>query len=304
VASEVAVPAQVLQITPASTSDEIGKLQDAGLVNRTVMPDEDQGRALADVLEQDLGGSAGRRVNLGVESNTYGTGLADSFTRAWKAKQGLIGKRIGFGPKEKSYRPTAAELVSGDPDAWALFTFAPAYPELSRALLDTGRWSADRTYVTDALAQPDLPKLAGVEATEGLRGTAPGSPDDNPATAAFDKLYSSSPGPKPQTFDAQAFDAAILCYLSAVGAGKAEGPSMAKIVRRISGPPGRVYTWEQLPRAVEALAGGEDIDYEGASGPIDLNGAGDATAGAYDLYRYQDGKITVYDQVIVPKRAA
>ena len=303
VATEVAIPAHVLQITPASTSDEIGKLQDAGLVSRTVMPDDEQGRALADVLEQDLGGSSGRRVNLGVESNAYGTGLADSFTRAWKAKQGLIGKRVGFGPKEKSYRPAASALVSGDPDAWALFTFAPPYPALSRALLDTGHWSADKTYVTDALAQPDLPKLAGAEATEGLRGTAPGSPDDNPATAAFDRLYSSSPGPKPQTFDAQAFDAAILCYLSAVGAGKTDGPSMAKVERGISGPPGRVYTWQQLPRAVAALAGGEDIDYEGASGPIDLNGAGDATAGAYDLYRYQDGRITVYDQVIVPKSA-
>ena len=78
---------------------------------------------------------------------------------------------------------------------------------------------------------------------------------------------------------------------------------MAKVERGISGAPGRVYTWQQLPRAVEALAGGEDIDYEGASGPIDLNGAGDATAGAYDLYRYQDGRITVYDQVIVPKSA-
>lgn len=304
VASEVAIPGQVLQISPASTSDEIGKLQDAGLVNRTVMPDAYQGRALADVLEQDLGGSAGRRVNLGVENGTYGSGLADAFTRAWHAKQGLIGKRVGFGARDKSYADPARQMVSGNPDAWVVFSFAPAYQRFSRALLDTGRWSAGKTYVTDALALSNLPKLAGAEATEGLRGTAPGSPDDNPATAAFDKLYSSSPGAKPQTFDAQAFDAVMLCYLSAVKAGKADGVSMAKVVRGISAPPGSAYTWQQLPRAIQALARGEEIDYEGASGPIDLNGAGDATAGAYDLYRYQDGRITVYDQVIVPKAGA
>ena len=51
-----------------------------------------------------------------------------------------------------------------------------------------------------------------------------------------------------------------------------------------------------------ALQNGDDIDYEGASGPIDMDRAGDATAGVYDLFRFRDGKIWLFDEVQVPRR--
>ena len=38
-------------------------------------------------------------------------------------------------------------------------------------------------------------------------------------------------------------------------------------------PRGDQYTWEELPEAIEALQNGDDIDYQGASGPIDLDEA-------------------------------
>ena len=43
------------------------------------------------------------------------------------------------------------------------------------------------------------------------------------------------------------------------------------------------------PTAIEALQNGDDIDYEGASGSIDMDDAGDATAGVYDTYEFTDG---------------
>ena len=48
-------------------------------------------------------------------------------------------------------------------------------------------------------------------------------------------------------------------------------------------PGGDEYSWEELPDAIEALQDGDDIDYTGASGPIDMNIDGDATAGVFDL---------------------
>jgi hypothetical protein len=75
---------------------------------------------------------------------------------------------------------------------------------------------------------------------------------------------------------------------------------MAAEVRDISAPPGTRYTWEQLPAAIRALAAGDDIDYEGASGPIDMDDAGDASAGFFDLFRFQDGKIKLFGDAQVP----
>ena len=50
---------------------------------------------------------------------------------------------------------------------------------------------------------------------------------------------------------------------------------MAKELADLSAPGGDKYTWEQLPDAITALEDGNDIDYEGASGPINLNEDGD-----------------------------
>ena len=139
----------------------------------------------------------------------------------------------------------------------------------------------------------------GRDATEGMRGTAPGSPDKGAAAEAFDKAYTAAGGPDRQTFDAQNFDATILCYLSAVAAGSTDGKEMAAKLQDVSGPGGTKYTFEQLPDAIKALQNGDDINYEGASGPLDLNDQGDPTSGVYDIYRYKDGKIDVYDELPV-----
>src|ERR671923_108296 len=101
--------------------------------------------------------------------------------------------------------------------------------------------------------------------------TAPGVPDKDQSSQAFDDLWNQSniePDVDRQTFDAQNFDAVILCYLAAVAAGSTEGTDMAGVVQDISAPPGDPYTWEELPEAVKALENGDDIDYQGASGAI------------------------------------
>jgi branched-chain amino acid transport system substrate-binding protein len=40
---------------------------------------------------------------------------------------------------------------------------------------------------------------------------------------------------------------------------------------------------------VDTLNRGEEIDYDGLSGPIDLDEAGDPTAGTYGVYSFRGG---------------
>ena len=50
--------------------------------------------------------------------------------------------------------------------------------------------------------------------------------------------------------------------------------------------------------AIAALQAGEDIDFEGVSGPLDLDDNGDPPIGFYDLYAYDDqGKFEVTGKV-------
>ena len=92
----------------------------------------------------------------------------------------------------------------------------------------------------------------------------------------------------------------MLCYLAAVGAGSTEGAEMADVVREISAAPGQQYTFEELPDLIEALQNGDDVDYEGASGSIEMDDTGDATAGVYDTYEFaSDGTPEVVGEVPV-----
>jgi ABC-type branched-subunit amino acid transport system substrate-binding protein len=295
----------VLQISPASTSDEITGLDDPdGLMNRTSPPDAFQGPTLADYMEQALGGAEGVTVNVGARNDAYGTGLVDTFGAAWEDKGGTIGEEVIYDPEQPSYDSEAEQITSGNPDAVAIFDFPETYDKVGPALVRTGNFDASKAFMTDGLADSGLPKTAGPEATEGARGTAPGAPDKGSPTDQFDQAYTSFP-PKDverQTFDAQNFDAVILCYLAAVAAGSTDGTDMAAEVREISGPPGDEYTYLTLSDAIKALEDGNDIDYNGASGQIDMDEAGDATSGVYDVYRYKNEALEVFDELPVAEK--
>lgn len=301
VAESVTIGEGVLLISPASTSDGLSDLDDDGLVNRTVTPDSRQGPVLVEVIDRELGGVRGKVVNVGARDDAYGNGLLESFTSAWKAAGGEVGQALVYDPNLPQYGSVAARLVEGDPDAYLIFDFPQTFGQLGPALARTGQFDPERAFTSDGLAVTDLPALAGDEATEGLRGTAPASSYNRGAAAAFDELFAHGGGPERQTFDAQNFDAVILCYLAAVAAASTNGADMAAQVRTISAPGGARFSWRELPKAIEALQNGEDIDYEGASGPIDMDDAGDATAGAYDLFTFEDGEIEVFGQVPIPR---
>ena len=300
-AQSVSIPDGILQISPASTSDEITALDDDGLINRTSPPDIFQGPTLADAIAEDLGSADGKVANIGARNDSYGTGLAGTFTEAWEAQGGTIGQEVIYDPEQPSYNSEAAQITEGNPDAIVIIDFPETFVKVGPALQRTGNWDPTKGWFTDGLASSDVPADVDAAIIEGMRGTAPGAPDKEEAATAFETLYLGS-DPKDverQTFDAQQFDATILCYLAAVSAGSTDGQEMADALVDITAPGGEELTWQQLPDMIEALQNGDDIDYVGASGSIDLDENGDATAGVYDIYSFKGGELTIIDEVAV-----
>lgn len=300
-AESVAIPEEVALVSPASTSDEITGLEDDGLVNRTAPPDSFQGPTLATYVADQLGGAEGKTINIGARNDAYGNGLADTFSAAWEEMGGEIGATEIYDTKLPNYDTEASAIVGGNPDGIVIIDFPETYNKVGPALVRTGDFDPGKAFVTDGLISGDLAKSAGADAVDGLRGTAPGVPDDDEAAKAFDDAYADYE-PKDverMTFDAQNFDAVVLCYLAAVAAGSTEGADIAETIRDVSAPGGDQYTWQELPDAIEALQNGEDIDYQGASGAIDMNESGDATAGVYDIYEFKNGAPEAVDETEV-----
>jgi hypothetical protein len=126
------------------------------------------------------------------------------------------------------------------------------------------------------------------------------------ATSAFVQDFESASPRKVKLapYAAQQFDATILCYLAAVAAGSTDGQKMADELIDITAPGGTEYSWQQLPDAIKALEDGKDIDYTGASGPLDMDVHGNPTDGVYDVYQYAPGGLKVIGEVSVSKNPA
>jgi ABC-type branched-subunit amino acid transport system substrate-binding protein len=287
-AESVAVPEESLIISPSATAIELTELDDDGLVNRTPPADNLQGPVLAQAISDAIGGAEGKTLNIGARNDAYGTGFADAVSAAWEELGGTVGETVVYDTKLPSYDTEAEQIVGGNPDAIAIVDFPETYNKVGPALVRAG-FDPKIGFITDGLATSGLPD-AGAEATVGLRGTAPGTPEEGEASEAFDQLFTESEPTdvERQTYDGQNFDAVILCYLAAVAAGSTEGADMAEVLQDVTGPPGDKYTWEQLPEAIEALQNGDDIDYVGAAGEIDLDENGDPTTGVYDTYEVTD----------------
>lgn len=300
VGRSVAARQQIPLISPSSTSPEITELPDDGYVFRTAPSDALQGKVLADAVEEDLGGTDGV-ISVAARNDPYGEGIATEFAAAWEEKGGTTtGDPVLYDVELSSYNSEADQIVADNPDAFVIIDFEEPYNAVGAALARTGDFDATTLWTADGLAFEDgIPGSIPADSLNGAQGTRPSTPEDTETAQAFDDLYTDAPGPKARgTFDAQNFDAVTLCVLGAVAAGSNEGPDIAEQIAEVSGPPGDQYDFTQLPEAIEALQAGDDIDFEGASGPMDLDENGDPAIGFYEIYSYDDkGKFTVEDSV-------
>ncbi len=294
VAENVTVDAGVPLISPSATSPEVTGLEDNGLVARTPPSDALQGKVLAQVLGEAIGATS--TVNTGGRNDAYGTALVEEFTKAWEAGGGKVGVNVPYNPEATSLDSEAAKLAAGNPAAWVIIDFPDSWQKMGPALLRTGKWDPAKTWTADGLRSNDLPTKAGEKVTEGMQGTVPTSLDA-PAGKAFDALWKAQVKKDRQTYDAQMFDAVVLYGLAAVRAGSTDGTEIAGKLAEVSGAPGTKYTFEQLGDALKAVKAGEDIDYEGASGPIDLDANGDPASASYGKWVYQGGKLVDSDEV-------
>jgi branched-chain amino acid transport system substrate-binding protein len=299
-ARSVTIREGVMLISPASTADQLTGLDDDGLFARTAPPDALQGKALADRMDRVLGGLEGKTVNIGARNDLYGTGFANSLQAELEGRGATIGEAVIYDPEQPSYNSEAAQITSGNPDAFVIIDFPETYAKVGPALVRTGNWEPTKSFFTDGLASTDLVAGVGREATEGMIGSAPGTLSGQ-SLDAFDKLYNDAPGPARNLFDSTNFDAVMLCYLGAVAAGSTDGAEIADSIVDVTGPGGTKYSWEQLPEAVEALENGDDIDYEGASGPINWDENGDLSEYVYDISEFKNGKLVKLDTVQVSR---
>jgi ABC-type branched-subunit amino acid transport system substrate-binding protein len=302
VGKSVASREEVPIVSPSSTSVAVTALDDKGFVSRTAPPDSLQARVLAEKMGARIGKD--KTVSLAARNDSYGQGFADEFKKSWEAGGGRILGPVLYDPEASSYDSEASRIVGGNPDAYVIIDFPETYAKVGPALVRTGNFDPTKLFVTDGLASETIPEDKGVEANtlDGASGTRPGTPTKGEPAAPFGELYTQASGPKERgTFDAQNFDAVLLCGLAAVAAGSKEGRDISENLVKVSGPPGDKYNYLQLADALKALRDGKDIDFEGVTGPLDLDDKGDPVAATYEFWAYKDKTLEVEEQFFARK---
>jgi branched-chain amino acid transport system substrate-binding protein len=132
---------------------------------------------------------------------------------------------------------------------------------------------------------------------EGTGSSAPTGPAYSTYAAAFNAKYGRKADPG--TFSANVYDATYIVALAIQQAGKAEGPSIQAAMRTVADPPGMIVGPGQWAAALAAIKAGTKVNYDGASGPVDLDGNGDVVA-PYDIWKVQGGAITVVEKSVSP----
>jgi branched-chain amino acid transport system substrate-binding protein len=138
---------------------------------------------------------------------------------------------------------------------------------------------------------PEFFDLVGAQQLEGTLTEVPSadqSTDSFKAWAArYSAVYDDDPG---GAYQANSYDGVIIMALAMQLAGEANGSAINDNYVAVANPPGKqVYSFEE---AMTALAAGEEINYEGISGPCDFAEDGNVT-GSYVSEIAKSGKWTV-----------
>ena len=271
IANNTAVPNGVVMVSPSATSPALSTIEDKGFFFRTAPSDARQGQVLADVLN-----SRGiSNVAVTYTNNDYGKGLAESFIAAFKASGGTVEINAAHEDGKGDYSAEVGALAaSGSAHLVVLGYLDQGGKGIIQTSLDTGAF--DAFVLADGMIGQSLIDSIG-EGLNGAIGTLPGS--ESEGAKMFLDVASAGGVDGDGPFRAESYDAAALIALAIQAGGSADRSSIQANMLAVANAPGEQILPGQLGKALQILADGGEVDYQGATN-VELIGPGEA-AGSY-----------------------
>lgn len=279
------IGANVVQFSPANTSADFTNYPDKGLYWRTAPSDVLQGEVLGNLIANDGNATLG----LIVLNDAYGTGLAKYVGDAFTAAGGKVVAQSLFNEGDPNFSAQIAEVTAAAPDAIAIISFDQA-KIITPALVGKG-FPGNKLYFVDGnITDYSADFAPGLIA--GSKGTLPGL--DTTKLGDFTKrLLTINPKLTDYSYAAESYDAVILIALAAYAGNDISGVSIASYLRQVSGGTGGGTKATDFAKAAAALKAGDQVDYDGLSGPITFDEHGDPTGATIGIYQYgADNKYT------------
>ena len=276
----------VVQISASCTSPVFSNLTyTGGWFFRTAPSDALQGVVAANYSYVDRGF---RTMGVIGNDNAYGRGLANVFADKFRAYGGTATVQI-FALGSTSYNSELTALISGTPGIESIYM--ANYPTDGLRVMQD--WYANPAWaniswvfsegVLEQAGFVDRLYANGIDANaSGFQGSAPGAYLGvvGPLFNDFKTRYmAANSNEDPGLFTANAYDAVYLLAAAAQKAGEATAQGIKDNIRAVAGSPGSQFHGGQWAAMRAAIDSSTDVDYDGASGAVNLDTYGDPLSG-------------------------
>ncbi|MCY3634544.1 MAG: ABC transporter substrate-binding protein [bacterium] len=271
--------AQIPQCSPSNTSPSFSTQDNAGFYFRTVPPDQAVSPILAGIVAAD----GATNVAIPARADDWGNALsgllATSFTEL-----GVAYQIISYDEDATSYDATVAAIEDMGADAVVLVSFSEG-AQIIRGMLEAGI-PPEVMYGTDGIYDRHLADTvdpSNPNVLDGFVALTAGGGD-----VFSERLIERTGGDV--AYGGQAYDCVVVLALATLAAGSTNGPAIIDQVKTVTRGGQKCFSYAEC---AGLIAEGTDIDYDGVSGPLELDDVGDPTFGRYIIAEFIDGELTV-----------
>jgi branched-chain amino acid transport system substrate-binding protein len=270
----------VVDCSGSSTSAALSTADSGGYFFRTAPSDNLQGPALAQLILNDNK----KNVAILTRNDAYGTGFGSSLEKALKDGGANVIVNDAYDPKASDFKADVAKVAGKNADAIVVIGFNDDGGKVIKEMIAQNEGPKQvQIYTADGMQGSKFYKAVDASnpaVVEGIKGTAPAAAPGG-ATSPFIAKYKAT-GLDP-IFSSYYYDCTMLVALAAVAAGSDDPAKIKDKMIEVSRDGSKCNTFKQCSDLIKA---GTNIDYDGASGPVDLTAQHEPSVGVYDVWSY------------------
>jgi branched-chain amino acid transport system substrate-binding protein len=278
-ALDVLAQARAVTCSPVTTALELDQRRDDGYFVRTIGSDALEAIAFGDAMFATGDSNFAVLYPDDDYGRTYVDRVKDFFSRLR-----VDARLVPYDPTESEFNGPAQAALAGHTQVVGVIGSEPVGARVLAALAGNGA-PPDKmpTFVSDGLRHTDLGSLIDPGrpmASAGIQGV---SPQAVPEDASFARAFADAMPGTPLAYVAYAYDCVNLLALAAQAAGSDDPEQLrAQLVSVSSGG----SPCQGFKNCASQLAVGRNIDFQGASGELDLSDDGDVATATYEQFRF------------------
>lgn len=274
---------ETVQCSPSNTSPSFSTQENADFYFRMSPSDVGQARIIA----AEVAARGAETVAIAGRADDYGNNLANLVNEAMADEGVEVTELLSYDPAADTFDAEVGQLTADNPDAIVLISFDEA-AQIIDGLLEAGV-TPDQLVGADGVQNPDMPMLVDPETPgviDGMIATAPaGDPESEDFNSRLREVVDAT------VFGAHAYDCTVVIALAVEAAQSTDSSVFIDEMSNVTQEGTECNSFEECR---DLLADGEDINYQGVSGPVDLDEAGDPIQGRYAIAEFQaDGAMEV-----------